>query len=270
MYSKYMNQRRNTRDHSHLFANSEPEEVWRKAADLIGSIAPSYKFAFFHMVFDDVIRLFRGEYPGYCPIKTPYHNLPHTLDVFLCAMRLIHGMQLSGMKLSNREIALVMVGTLLHDVGYAQKRDGTETGTGAQFTPTHVARGLEFMRSYAALRGIPADFAEDLVPVISCSDPRLPISIISFPNERILLAGQILGTADLVGQMADRNYLEKLAYLFEEFEEARMGDFKSVHDMMRKTGGFYAKIQTKLDEDFGGLYHRFLPHFKDTLGKERN
>ena len=49
-----------------------------------------------------------------------------------------------------------------------------------------------------------------------------------------------------------------------------MGDFKSVHDMMRKTEGFYAKIQKKLNDDFGGLYHKFLPHFKDTLGKEQN
>jgi len=270
MYFKYMDQRLNTRNYSHLFANSEPEEVWHSAADLIGRVAPTYEFAFFRMVFDDVVGLFHGEYPGYCPIKTPYHNLHHTLDVFLCAMRLIHGMRLSGVALSNREIALVMMATLFHDVGYAQLRDGKERGTGAQYTPTHVARGLEFMRSYAAQRGIPADFVEELVPVISCSDPRLPISTISFPNDRILLAGQILGTADLVGQMADRNYLEKLSYLFQEFEEAHMGDFKSVHDMMRKTEGFYAKIQKKLDEDFGGLYHKFLPHFKDTLGKEKN
>ncbi|HEY5993514.1 MAG TPA: HD domain-containing protein [Gallionellaceae bacterium] len=265
-----MNQHRIPRDYSHLFANSEPEEVWRKAVDLVISISPTFEFFVVRPVFDDVVRLFRGEYPDYYAIKTPYHNLPHTLDVFLCAARLMHGVHVSGMKLDNREIALVLFAALLHDVGYAQSRDGKETGTGAQYTPTHVARGLEFMRTYAREHGIPDDFVLDLAPVISCSDPKLPISGIAFPNDRILLAGQILGTADLVGQMADRKYLEKLAFLFQEFEEARMGDFKSVHDMMRKTGIFYAKILKKLDEEFGGMYHKFRPHFKVTLGEGKN
>ncbi len=270
MHFKHMDQIRLPKDHSHLFANGEPEVVWRKAADLIASISPKFEFYVVRPLFDDILDLFRGKYPGYYAIKTPYHNLPHTMDVFLCAARLMHGMHVAGMKLDNREIALVMYATLLHDVGYAQLRDSEENGTGAQYTPIHVTRGLEFMRDYARGHGIPLDFVEDLVPVISCSDPRLPISSISFPNERIRLAGQILGTADLVGQMADRNYLEKLALLFQEFEEARMGDFKSVHDMMRKTGMFFAKIQKKLDEDFKGLYRKFVPHFKNTLGEEKN
>ncbi len=265
-----MNQLRLSSDHSHLFSNSEPEEVWRKAVDLISSISSRFEFFVVQPVFNDVIRLFHGKYPGYYAIKTPYHNLPHTLDVFVCAARLMHGIRLSGMKLDHREIALILFAALLHDVGYAQSREDKEIGTGAQYTPTHVARGLNFMRTYAREHGIPDDFVEDLVPVISCSDPRLPISEISFPNERIRMAGQILGTADLVGQMADRNYLEKLAFLFQEFKEAGMGDFNSVHDMMRKTGMFYAKIQKKLDEDFAGLYHRFVPHFKETLGEEKN
>jgi len=126
------------------------------------------------------------------------------------------------------------------------------------------------MRSYIADRALPADFADDLAPMIYCSDHRLPISRISFPNKRIRLAGQIVGTADLVGQMADRNYLEKLVGLYQEFEEARMGNYKSVHDMMRKTKNFYVMIQKKLDDSFGGLYHKLSLHFKDTLGTEQN
>lgn len=253
-----------------LFTNSDPDTVWRQAIDLISRINPAYDASIIRSVFEDVIRLFHGEYPGYCQIKTPYHDLSHTLDVFLCAVRLMHGIQLSGAKLADREITLVIIATLLHDVGYAQLRNGKETGTGAQYTPTHVKRGIKFMRSYIASQKLPADFADDLTPMISCSDPRLHMSRISFPNKRILLAGQIVGTADLVGQMADRNYLEKLVALYQEFEEARMGNYKSVHDMMRKTQHFYANIQKKLDEGFGGLYHMLSLHFKDTLGAEHN
>lgn len=265
-----MEHRQTTSDVSDLFTNTDPETVWSKATDLIKRTSPAFDFAIARTVFDDVMRLFHGEYPGYCQIKTPYHDLSHTLTVFLCGIRLMHGMQLSGANLTDREITLVMAATLLHDVGYAQVRDGNETGTGAQFTPTHVKRGIEFMRSYVAEHGFPSDFADVLAPMIFCSDPRMPVSRISFPNKRIRLAGQIVGTADLVGQMADRNYLEKLVSLYQEFEEARMGDYKSVHDMLRKTKHFYANIQRKLDNGFGGLYHKLSHHFKETLGTERN
>lgn len=253
-----------------LFANGDPETTWRKAVDLIQLIHPAYNFTIARAVFEDVMNLFGGKYPGYCPIQTPYHDRSHTLDVFLCAVRLMHGMQLSGAKLSEREVTLVAIATLLHDVGYAQLRDGTETGTGAQYTPTHVRRGIDFMRSYIAARALPADFADDLAPIISCSDPRLHMSRIRFPDERVRLCGQLVGTADLVGQMADRNYLEKLVALYQEFEEAQMGGYKSVHDMMRKTKNFYAAIQKKLDEDFGKLYTTLPLHFKETLGSTRN
>lgn len=265
-----MKRRHTVSEIDNLFTRSEAEPTWRSVTEAITWVSPTHDFTRLRMVFDDVLRLFRGEYPGYCRIKTPYHNLPHTLDVFLCAARLIHAMHLADIRLTDREISLVLMATLLHDVGYAQVRDGTETGTGAQYTPTHVARGIEFMRNYASERGIPADFADDLAPVISCSDPMLSVTKIDFSDERIRLAGKIVGTADLVGQMADRNYLEKLVLLFEEFQEANIAAYRSVHDMMRKTEGFHAKIQKKLDEDFSGLYQHFPLHFKALLGEERN
>lgn len=253
-----------------LFTLSTPEPTWRAVTETITQASPAFDFTLLRIVFDDVLRLFHGEYPGYCQIKTPYHNLPHTLDVFLCAARLLHSLHLAGILLTDREITLVLTATLLHDVGYAQVCDGTQSGTGAQYTPTHVARGIEFMRQYAKEHGIPDDFTEDLAPIISCSDPMLSVTNIDFSDERIRLAGKIVGTADLVGQMADRTYLEKLVLLFQEFQEANMADYRSVHDMMRKTEDFHAKIQKKLDEDFSGLYRHFPLHFKALLGQERN
>jgi hypothetical protein len=265
-----MKRRRAASEIDNLFTSMGPEPAWDAAAELITEISPGYDFALLRMIFDDVLRLFEGKYPGFYPIKTPYHNLPHTLDVFLCAVRLMHGMFFSGVKLTEREMTLVMAATLLHDVGYAQSKDTRESGTGAQYTPTHVPRGIQFMHQYAGAHGIPAAFAGDLAPIISCSDPMLSVGRIEFSDDRIRLAGQIVGTADLVGQMADRNYLEKLVLLFQEFEEANMGNYSSVHDMMRKTEGFHAKIQKKLDEEFKGLYQYLARHFKEALGEERN
>ncbi len=66
---------------NNLFANGNPEQVWPKAEEIVRRISPAYDFSVARQTFDDVVRLFRGEYTGYCPIRTLYHDLHHTLDV---------------------------------------------------------------------------------------------------------------------------------------------------------------------------------------------
>lgn len=252
-----------------LFANGNPDEVWPKAAEIVRRINPAYDFSVAQTAFDDVVRLFRGGYPGYCPIRTLYHDLHHTLDVFLCAVRLMHGVHLSGARLADNEMTLVMMAALMHDVGYAQL-DGEEIGTGAQYTQSHVGRGIEFMRRYAAERDLPPEFVTHLGLIILCTDPALAISDIRFPDERTRLLGQIVGTADLTGQMADRTYLEKLLFLYLEFEEARFGSFQNIRDLLCKTRKFYEDTRQKLDGDLGGIYTALTFHFRDWFGMESN
>ena len=252
-----------------LFTNSNPEEVWAKAADIVRRINPAYDFFFAQTAFDDVVRLFRGEYPSYGAIKTLYHDLPHTLDVFLCAVRLMHGVHLSGCRLADNEMTMIMMAALMHDVGYMQ-RHGEETGTGAQFTTSHVKRGIEFMQHYIVDQHFPAGLAIPLKFMILCTDPALAISEIDFPDKRTCLLGQIVGTADLTGQMADRTYLEKLLFLYLEFKEAHFGSYQNINDLLYKTQNFYEITRQKLDGELGGLYAMLSFHFKDWFGVENN
>ncbi len=253
-----------------LFINDDPAIVWRKAADIIGRMHPTFDLSVAQTLFNDVVLLFDGRYPGYCPIKTPYHDLTHTMDAFMCGVRLMHGVHVSGTSLREHEVTLVMAAMLLHDVGYAQMRNGRETGTGAQYTRDHVERGIDFMRRYLAARNLPDSLASDLEPMIRCSDPVLPLTQIDFPNERTRLLGQIVGTADLVGQMADRNYLEKLSALYRELEEGRIGNYRSPYDMLCKTHEFYAFIKARLDHDFERVYEHLAFHFGEVLNARRN
>ena len=252
-----------------LFSNADPKIVWAKAVDIIKLINPAYDFTVAQTSFDDVVRMFRGNYPGYCQIKTLYHNLHHTMDVFLCAVRLMHGVHLSGTKLSDKELTMIMMAALMHDIGYAQ-RTGEDTGTGAQYTLTHVGRGIKFMQRYIIQQDFPPDLAGPLKFIIRCTDPAENIPDMDFPDERTRMLGQIVCSADLAGQMADRTYLEKLLFLYLEFEEAHFGNYQSVHDMLSKTQDFYEKIHHKLDVDLGGLYTKLAIHFKDRYGVERN
>jgi hypothetical protein len=259
----------NSAEINSLFANSDPDMVWTKATGILGRINPGYDTSLVKTVFADVMRLFRGEYPGYSSIKTLYHDKPHTLDVFLCAVRLMHGVHLSGTRLSDEEMSLIMIAALMHDIGYSQ-RDGEEGGTGAQYTQTHVKRGIAFMKEYVAERRLPLNYAAALEPMISGTDPAVKFSQIDFPVERTRLLGQIVATADLTGQMADRTYLEKLLFLYLEFKEAHFGNYQNMFDLLRQTKSFYAITLEKLDGPFGGMYAKLSFHFKDVMGVENN
>ena len=252
-----------------LFANSDPGTVWTKATSILGRINPSYDTSMVKTVFDDVMRLFRGEYPGYSSIKTLYHDKPHTLDVFLCAIRLMHGVNISGNRLTDEEMTKIMIAALLHDIGYSQ-RGGEQGGTGAQYTQTHVKRGIAFMKSYLAERHLPLKFAASLEPMISGTNPALKFPQIDFPDDRARLLGQIVATADLTGQMADRTYLEKLLFLYLEFKEAHFGNYQNIYDLLRQTKSFYAITREKLDGAFGGMYVNLAHHFKEVMGVENN
>lgn len=252
-----------------IFANNDPDEVWQKASSIIVRMSVGYDFRLTKTAFDDVVCLFRGQYPGFCPIKTPYHDLRHTLDVLMCAVRLMHGLHLSGVSLSDDDITMVMMAALMHDVGYAQ-HEGEQTGTGAQHTKTHVNRSIDFMRRYLVDRHFPQAFAAPLTAIILCSNPVLNISDIEFPDAHSCLLGKILGTADLTGQMADRTYLEKLLFLYLEFEEANFSGVQNIHELLRNTQAFYVATRQRLLNQFGGINVNLALHFKEMYGIERN
>lgn len=252
-----------------LFANGNPSEVWKNVYEIIRYISPAYDTSHAKSAFDDVMRLFSGDYPGYCPIGTLYHDRQHTLDVFLCAIRLMHGVHVSGYRVTDDEISMIMIASLMHDTGYAQPV-GENSGTGAQHTKIHVNRSVAFMQQYFAENNLPAAWVEPLKHIILCSNPALKISEIEFVDERTRRLGEILGTADMTGQMADRNYLEKLLFLFLEFEEASYGNYQNIHDLLRNTQVFYEASLQRLRVDFGGIYNRFSCHFKCWYGVNKN
>jgi HD superfamily phosphodiesterase len=252
-----------------LFDNKDPLIVWNKASEIVERINPDFDFSKLRLVFDDVLRLFEGSYPGYLRIRTPYHDLRHTLDIFMCSVRILHGVHLSQTKLNDEEISLILISALLHDIGYAQVQEDAQ-GSGAQYTKIHVARGISFMeRNSAAWQFEPA-WSLNIASIIRCTNLGHNLSNIEFSSPRIRLLGQIVASADLVGQMADRAYLEKLLFLYFEFKEAELGDYQNTHDLLKKTRHFYDLISITLEDSLGGVFHRLKYHFKDWVGIDNN
>lgn len=252
-----------------LFINDDPRQVWGKATAIIRRISPDYDFSLIESVFKDVLLLFRGDYPGYSSIRTLYHDLPHTLEVLLCGVRLMHGVHVSGDHLSDQEVTQVFIAIMMHDVGYAQL-SGDEQGTGAQYTQTHVQRGVEFMRQYFADRGLPESITVAVPALILGTEHSRSFAQICFTDERARMLGSLVATADITGQMADRIYLEKLLFLYLEFKEAHFGSYRSTFDLLCQTNRFYETIREKLDGALGGIYKKLEYHFRDTMGVSRN
>ena len=219
-------------------------------------------------VFGWAIECFTGNYRDYQAVDARYHDFEHTLQGTLCLGRLLRGRHAAGAQpqLSQRMFQLALAAVLLHDTGYLKRRDDTE-GTGAKYTVIHVKRSADFAAQLLQEKGFSAGDIKAVQNMISCTGINAALSAIPFQSEMEKVAGFALGTADLLGQMAAEDYVDKLPVLYAEFAEAAryskdrthfVALFTSADDLMWKTPTFWEKlVRVKLDRDFGGL-HRFL------------
>lgn len=242
-------------------------EVEAQVATIVHAFAPGHELSRLGAAFRLLDRAFAGDLPGYQKLKTLYHNRGHTNEVVLCAARLLHGLHLAGQGLDGDYLDAALIGALLHDVGYLMT-DAEASGTGAQFTDTHVLRGVEFARRH--LVDLPPPVLEATIKVILLTDHRQHPDWVKFDNRQQQRAAFATATADLVGQMANREYLERVLLLYFEFEEAQMGGFADIHELLEKTGDFYRRTKTRLDHDLEGLSPLLARHFGHQKDSDRN
>lgn len=223
---------------------------------------------FVPLAFGWAIDCFNGHFADYQAVDTKYHDFEHTLQGTLCMAQILYGRHCAGAcpPLTEKYFELGLLAILLHDTGYLKKRDDTE-GTGAKYTAIHVQRSAEFA---AKLLNEKKFSNADILAVqnmIRCTGIDAVLSKIPFQNELEKIVGCALGTADLIGQMAAEDYVEKLPVLYAEFAEAAayskdnglfIAMFSSAEDLMQKTPVFWQKyVLGKLDREFGGM-HVFL------------
>lgn len=231
-------------------------------------INPQFDFQYLDQACSDVEKLFRGYYPGFRPCNTNYHDLKHTMLVLLAMARLIHGASLQ-VKFTDKEINLGLISALMHDTGYIQTVDDN-SGSGAKYTLIHIKRSVMFVQDYYANEKYFQDDLFDFHDILYCTGMSTVIENIKFSSPNIEIMGKILGTADLLGQMADRLYLEKLIPLFHEFEEGKVTGFDSELDLLRKTTNFYNMTKIRLENNLGNVNRYMVNHFRERWNIERN
>jgi hypothetical protein len=235
-----------------------PLRVLDEVRIIVSIMLPEFAFDTVNLVFKDIVGLFRGEYPGYRKCTTEYHDLNHTTHTFLVMARLMHGAFVCGHKLDHKHVNLALVCALMHDTGYIQTVDDY-VGTGAKYTTVDTTRSIRFMDTYIGGQGLPRDNFKGYANVLRCTGLDTKIDEIQFESPQSELLGKMLGTADLLGQMADRIYLEKLLFLFCEFREGGVLGYDNELDLLKKTVDFYAMARKRFATQLGGV-NKYMRH----------
>ncbi len=246
---------------SRIINMEDPQSVLDEVRAIVFMMFQDFDFDTVDRVFKDIVYLFRGEYPGYRKCTTQYHDLKHSTDTFLAMARLMHGAFICEENLTREHVNLGLVCAFMHDTGYIQTLDDS-VGTGAKYTRTDTKRSIVFMDKYIADSGLSKEDFKHYPDILICTALDTKINKIRFESREIELLGKMLGTADLLGQMADRTYLEKLLFLFYEFREGGVPGYDSELDLLKKTIDFYAMARRRFATDLNSVDKYMRQHFK--------
>ena len=196
-----------------------------------------------------------------------YHDVFHTISVAEVGQEILRGKHLIEGGVSPRDWLHFVISLMCHDIGYVrgvcrQDQDGNyvidndgntitlpEGATDASLTPYHVNRGQIFVRE--RFGHVSLIDAEEIAHNIE--NTRFPVPDDSDYKSTDDAPG-LLRAADLIGQMADINYLRKGAALFYEFEEN--GTNKALgYDNPAKLSNSYP----------GFFWHMVTPYITDAL-----
>ena len=262
--------RRNNFDVGNTVQVSHPASVRNAVHELFSETFPGMSYDKLWLAFYDFERLFTGRYPGYAGCDTTYHDMQHSLDMTLAVARLIVGYERSvepAERLGANRAQMAVITALFHDAGYIRHevRDKDFTN-GAQFTLYHVSRSADFLRRYLPELGMTKDVGVSSM-IVHFTGYELDLDKIELDDPRDAICGHLIGTADLIAQMADRCYLEKCRdRLYNEFvvggvavERATPGQYmvryKSGKDLLRKTPDFYQLVtRDRLNSKFNRVY----------------
>ena len=204
------------------------EQLQNGYRSIYGTLQPNYA-----KLIDSVTNLILG---NLARSDAPYHNLEHTVLVTLTGQEIFRGKHISegGVGVYREDWLHFIISLLCHDIGYVKgvcsqdqvNQSLYNTGvdnvmltlppgsTDASLTPYHVDRGKLFVEE---------NFSGH--PLIDVAVIKRNIELTRFP---VPSAQEYQDTrnypglaraADLLGQLSDPCYLQKIAGLFDEFEE---------------------------------------------------
>lgn len=200
-----------------------------------------------------------------------YHDVEHTILAVSVSHALLEGKHTMEGGVSPRDWMRVILATLCHDIGFAGScclnDDDHEVATGnsenprvsradfptnASLMPFHVDRSQLFVRERFSKR-LMFDMTDEDIEVICeyIEMTRFPV-----PQEPLYQQtkgfGALVRTADLIGQLSDPRYLQKIPALYYEFKEMGADEnfgYKDPRDLTRKYPEFFRNVVYPLIKD---------------------
>ena len=214
----------------------------------------------------DVADLYAGRWPSHEACTVNYHNFSHALDVCLAAARMVSGWNKmeAGQSLDAGYFQLGMAASVFHDAGYIKDK-GDLAGAGGKFTLIHVKRSMDIAREYLTRRHWPESDVDAVCRIISITDyTNLPDLAPLFKEERLKALARIVATADLVAQMADTDYIQRMDDLFAEFKEVY--EFENRENLIKKGTKIFKTVQEIKDGTLA-FYEQFIVPTLAKLGR---
>ncbi|ASC72416.1 hypothetical protein XM38_033730 [Halomicronema hongdechloris C2206] len=192
--------------------------------------------------------------------NAPYHTVDHTLQVLWAGQMLLDGKQIREGSVTPKDWLTVMGALLCHDLGYCRGvcqqdcpcQHHYSTGWGdelvqlpagssdALLAPYHIERGQQFVRQRLAHR--PLFDADAMVACIEMT--RFPVPELPAYQDTTGY-GSLCRAADLLGQLGDARYLQRLPDLFEELQAVgwhQHWGYRSVEDLRRSYPQFFWQV----------------------------
>ena len=268
--------RRNDYDVTNSVQVSSTVAVKAAVRELFTAAWPGESFDRVAVAFEEFERLFSGRMPGYHGVDTIYHDRQHSLDMTLAMARLLVGYERSvdaPLRVGSERAVMALVTSLFHDAGYIREIGEQQHRNGAEFTLYHVTRSARYLARFLSAIGLEA-WVPVSTRIVHFTGYEIKLSQIQLSDRRDRKLGHLLGTADLIAQMADRCYLEKCRdRLYPEFVlggiAAALGSdgimqvrYSSGLDLLRQTPRFVRETRAeRLEGEFEHAYRYLEPLF---------
>jgi hypothetical protein len=253
---------------------SDPVAVEHAVKYIIGGRYEGFDLSSVGVLFRDFSRLYEGRLPGYRACDIKYHNAQHVLDVTLAMARLVDGLGATQPLEPNMALAGIAA-ALFHDSGYIRRTRDSRNKNGGAYTRSHVSRSARFIAEYLPQVGLEY-LVGTCTRIVHFTRHDIEPCQLAVANDQEYVLGTLLGTADLIAQMADIDYIRKCReHLYEEFvaggiasdgDEGEEGNtatkYRSPEQLLRLTPGFMRDaIDIRLDGHFDRVHRYAAEHF---------
>lgn len=252
----------------------------RTIAAISECLAPDYKHIISQeQLFKEVSDLFAGLWPDYQPCQVGYHTFQHALDVTLAAVRMAAGWNNLNPQspISPENMEALLYSGLFHDTGYI-KAKGDQEGAGGKFTFDHTDRSKDVARRFLERHTKPPQLITLVEQIIEVTDFGSKPNLSVFSSSEQGVVARMVASADLVAQMADIDYINRLHDLHNEFREAYefigrdklknqgVHIYESFDEILSETVSFYENIILPRLEYLGRMDQYLIAFF----GEGRN